>query len=78
MNVLWPEDGLWPENETFTADAAGHFQVDGLKRDAKTSINVFGLRPNVRDNMVEVLNKLTVAPGEIRDLGDVKVKASAE
>jgi hypothetical protein len=78
MNVLWPEDGLWPENETFTADANGHFQVDGLKRDAKTSINVFGMRPNVRDNMVEVLNKLTVEPGEIRDLGDVKVKAAAE
>jgi RNA polymerase sigma factor (sigma-70 family) len=78
MNVLWPEDGLWPENETFTADANGRFQVDGLKRDAKTSINVFGMRPNVRDNMVEVLNKLTVEPGEVRDLGDVKVKAAAE
>ena len=36
------------------------------------------MRPNVRDNMVEVLNKLSVEPGEIRDLGDVRVKPAAK
>ncbi len=73
-------DALWPDNEIFTADADGRFQVDGLKKDAKTTIRVTsaGTRPNVRLRADEVLKNLTVAPGEVRDLGDVKVTVASE
>ena len=73
-------DGLWPDNETFTADADGRFLVDGLKRHAQTTIHVIGprTRPNVRLSTGPVLKDLTVEPGQVRDLGDVKVVAAAE
>jgi RNA polymerase sigma factor (sigma-70 family) len=56
------------------------FQVDGLKRDAKTTINVTGTgtRPNVRLSTGEVLKNLTAEPGQVRDLGNVKVSVAAE
>jgi protocatechuate 3,4-dioxygenase beta subunit len=75
-NLPGGPDGLWPDNETFTTDANGRFQVDGLKRDVKTSILVSdGTRPFVRLSTGEILRKLSAEPGEVRDLGDVKVNA---
>jgi hypothetical protein len=76
-NLPGGPNGLWPDNETFTADADGRFQVDGLKRNAKTTISVTaGSRPNVRFRTGEALKNLTAEPGEVRDLGNVKVKAA--
>jgi Carboxypeptidase regulatory-like domain len=79
-NLPGGPDGLWPDNQTFTADADGRFQVDGLKRNAKTNISVTnaGRRTNARLNTGEVLKNLTAEPGEVRDLGDVKVNVAAE
>ncbi len=78
-NLPGGPDGLWPDNETFTADADGRFQVDGLKRDVKTLISVTASsRPYVRLSTGEVLKNLTAEPGEVRDLGDVKVNAAAQ
>ena len=57
-NLPGGPDGLWPDNETFTADADGRFQVDGLKRDVKTTISVSRRpRPNVRLSTGDVLRK---------------------
>ena len=79
-NLPGGPEGLWPDNESFTSDADGRFQVDGLKRDAKTTIFLTPARtrPNVRLNTGDVLKNLTGEPGQVRDLGDVKVKAAAE
>jgi len=79
-NLPGGPDGLWPDNETFSTDGDGRFQVDGLKKDAKTTIRVTsaGTRPNVRLSTGEVLKNLTAEPGEVRDLGNVKVNATAE
>lgn len=54
--------------------------MDGLKRHAQTTIHVMGAgtRPNVRLSTGPVLKDLTVEPGQVRDLGDVKVVAAAE
>ena len=72
-------DGLWPDSETFTTDADGRFQVDGLKRDVKTTISVSdAARPFVRLGTGDVLKDLTAEPGEVRDLGDVKVHVAAQ
>jgi RNA polymerase sigma factor (sigma-70 family) len=79
VNLPGGPDGLWPDNETITADADGRFQVDGLKRDAKTFISVTaGTRPNVRLSAGHVLENLTAEPGEVRDLGNVRVTVVSE
>ena len=80
LNLPGGPDGLWPDNDTFTTDADGRFQVDGLKRDATTTISVTGggRRTSVRLNTGEALKNLTAAPGEVRDLGEVKVSVPAE
>jgi RNA polymerase sigma factor (sigma-70 family) len=78
-NLPGGPSGLWPDNETITADADGRFQVDGLKRNAKTTISVTAVsRPNLRLNTGDVLKKLTAEPGEVRELGNVKVTAAAQ
>jgi RNA polymerase sigma factor (sigma-70 family) len=69
---------LWPDDETFTADSNGRFQVDGLKRDVKTTISVSSSNPNVRLTAGAVLRNLTVEPGQVRDLGNVTVTETAE
>jgi RNA polymerase sigma factor (sigma-70 family) len=80
MNLPPGSDALWPDNETLTSDADGRFQVDGLKQYAKTTIFLTapGTRPNARLSTGDVLKNLTAEPGQVRDLGDVKVKAVAE
>jgi RNA polymerase sigma factor (sigma-70 family) len=78
-NLPGGPDGLWPDNEAFTADADGRFQVDGLKRDARTTISVTaGSRPSVRLSTGEVLKNLTAEPGQVRDMGNVKVNVPPE
>jgi hypothetical protein len=53
--------------------------VDGLKRNAKTTISVTAVsRPNARMSTGDVLKKLTAEPGEVRELGNVKVTAAAQ
>jgi RNA polymerase sigma factor (sigma-70 family) len=80
VNLPPGPNALWPDSETLTADADGRFQVDGLKRDAKATISVTsaGARPNVRLSTGGVLKKLTAEPGQVRDLGDVKVTTATD
>jgi len=69
-------DALWPDNETVTTDANGRFQIDGLKPGVKTnsSAELKG-QPNVRLDTGKVLRDIVIQKaGEVRDLGDVKVK----
>ena len=78
-NLPGGPDGLWPDNEDITADADGRFVVDGLKKGAKTTISVSPItRPNVRLRTGDILKNLTAAPGEVRELGDVKVSVASE
>jgi RNA polymerase sigma factor (sigma-70 family) len=79
VNLSGGPDGLWPDNQSFTAGADGRFQVDGLKRDVKASIFVStSARPNARLSAGETLRNLTAAPGEVRDLGNIKVTVVPE
>jgi len=72
----FPSDNLWPDGSTFTTDGDGRFQITGLKPDTKSNI-VFEnpIVANYRRDAGEVLFNLTLQqPGEVRDLGDIKVK----
>jgi RNA polymerase sigma factor (sigma-70 family) len=74
VNLPDGPDGLWPDNQSFTADADGRFQVDGLKRDVKSTIFVTtSARPNARLSTGDALRNLIAEPGEVRDLGNIKV-----
>jgi hypothetical protein len=74
-----PRQGLWPEDATYTSDADGRFVIDGLRPGLKTSIYVQSkTRPGFRLDAGDVFREITSQPGEIRDLGDVKVKPEAE
>jgi RNA polymerase sigma factor (sigma-70 family) len=70
---------LWPDGEIFVTDANGRFQIDGLKPGVKASIQIEArVRRGFRlDPGKDFLNPV-VQPGEVRDLGDVKVKESAQ
>ncbi len=70
---------LWPESEGVTSDADGRFRIDGLKPGLKSTIIVGSKgRPGKRMETGEVFHNITVQPGEIRDVGDVKVKPQPE
>jgi RNA polymerase sigma factor (sigma-70 family) len=68
--------GLLPEVSTFTADADGRFQIVGLIPGIKSNIGVeHKTRPNYRIDTGGVLfNIIMQRTGEVRDLGDVRVK----
>jgi RNA polymerase sigma factor (sigma-70 family) len=71
-----PSENLWPDGSTFTTDADGRFQVTGLKPGTKSNIGIhMKTRPNDRLDTGGVLFNIKLQqPGEVRDLGDVKVK----
>jgi RNA polymerase sigma factor (sigma-70 family) len=71
---------LWPDDETFTADADGRFEVVGLKPGVKCFIGVqLKTRPNVRLDTGQVFRNIVLERlGEVRDVGEVKVKVAAE
>ena len=86
-SISWPDgiprlligpDRVWPDQEVFTADAAGRFQIDGLRKEIKTDFNVSSTaQRRVRLSAGEALKGLTAEPGEVRDLGDVVVTPEA-
>jgi RNA polymerase sigma factor (sigma-70 family) len=75
MNLPFRGPGaLWPSNETFTVDADGRFRVEGFVPGVETDVSIDApTRPNVWLDPGETLRKLIVNPGEVRNLGDVKV-----
>ena len=70
---------LWPDSETFTTDADGRSGSTGSSRASKTdrSASQFKDRPGFRlGDTGKILREIVdPKPGEVRDLGDVKVKA---
>ena len=77
IDNLPPGQGaLWPDDETFTADSDGRFEVGGLKPGVKCFIGVnYKTRPNVRVDTGQVFRGIALERlGEVRDLGEVKVK----
>ena len=77
---IWPDSGVWPDDTTFTTDADGRFQVEGLKPGVKSSIDVTAeTRANHRLDTGGVFKDIVLTKvGEARDLGEVKVKAVPE
>lgn len=74
-----PRQGLWPDDAIYVSDANGQFLIDGLRPGLKCSIYVQSkMRPGFRLDTGDVFREITSQPGEIRDVGDVKVKAVAE
>jgi hypothetical protein len=70
-----PRQDLWPDGVTLTADADGQFLIDGLKPGLKSSIYVSSKdRPGYRLDTGDIFRNVTVQTGEIRDVGEVKVK----
>ena len=68
---------MWPNNATFTADADGRFRVNALVVGVESSLGIDPkTRSNVRLHTGKALRNLAVGPGEVRDLGDVTVKAN--
>jgi RNA polymerase sigma factor (sigma-70 family) len=77
LNGLHNLPALWPDDETFHSDADGRFEVTGLKPGVKCFIGVEAkARPSFRLDAGKVFrNVILTKVGEVRDLGDVKVKA---
>ena len=81
LDNLPPGPGaLWPDDDTFRSDADGRFKVVGLKPGVKSFIGLrFATRPNVRLDTGEVFRNIVLERlGEVRELGEVKVKEAAE
>ncbi len=79
-SLLTGPGALWPDDQTFTADSDGQFEVAGLKPGVRCSIGVhIKARPNTRIDTGQVFRNIVPERlGEVRDLGEVKVKVVAE
>jgi len=74
-----PRQSLWPEDAIYTSDADGRFLIDGLRPGLKSSIHVQSkTRPGFRLDTGDVFREIVSQPGEIRDVGDVRVKPETE
>ncbi|MFI5454407.1 MAG: sigma-70 family RNA polymerase sigma factor [Isosphaerales bacterium] len=74
-----PRQGLWPDDATYTSDADGRFLIDGLRPGLKSSIHLqTKTRPGFRLDTGDVFREIVSQPGEIRDVGDVRVRAETE
>jgi hypothetical protein len=70
-----PRHGVWPEDATHASGADGRFVIYGLRPGLKLSIYVQSrTRPGFRLDTGAVFREVTIQPGEVRDVGDVKVK----
>jgi RNA polymerase sigma factor (sigma-70 family) len=73
-----PLSGLWPDGVNWATDPEGRFRIDGLHPGLKTSIYVSGkTRPGYRLDAGDTLREIVVQSGEVRDLGDVRMKEVA-
>jgi hypothetical protein len=79
-SLLTGPGAVWSDDETFTADSDGRFEITGLKPGVRCAISAhFKNRPNVRLDAGQVFRKIVPARfGEVRDVGEVKVKLAAE
>ncbi len=79
-NLPGGHGGVWPDDQTFQSDGDGRFEVQGLKPGVKCFIGVKSpTRPNLRLDTGGVFRNVVLgALGEVRDLGDVKVKAEPQ
>jgi hypothetical protein len=70
---------LWPDGEIFVSDADGRFQVDGLKPGIRSTLNIENtVRPVSYLSINDLLQNATIKPGEVRDVGDLKVNPRPE
>jgi hypothetical protein len=70
-----PRQGLWPEEASYASDAEGRFVIDGLRPGLKLSIYVQSkTRPGFRMGTGDTFRELELQSGEVREMGDVKVK----
>ena len=67
---------MWPDSETVTTGADGRFRIDGLKPGVKINSGVtWKDRPGYWGDTGKALRDIVIQkPGEVRDLGDIKVK----
>ena len=69
---------VWPDGEIFRSDTDGRFQIDGLKPGVGSSLKVENkFRRELYLPVIELLKNVDIKPGEVREVGDVKVSASA-
>jgi RNA polymerase sigma factor (sigma-70 family) len=75
-----PPDTMWPDSDPVTTGADGRFQLDGLKPGVKTNHGVtFKDRPGYWGDTGKALRDIVIQkPGEVRDLGDIKVKVARQ
>jgi hypothetical protein len=79
-NTLWPDTGSFGDafgsGTILATDADGRFQVDGLKPGIKSNIGVeHEKQPSYWFDGGNALRDIVLTnPGEIRDLGEVKVR----
>jgi protocatechuate 3,4-dioxygenase beta subunit len=70
---------VWPDGESATSSVDGRFLIYGLKPGLKSIIYVYSEGPaHQRLDAGDLFRNITIQPGEIRDVGDVKVKAQPE
>jgi len=79
-SLLTGPGALWSDDETFTADSDGRFEVTGLKPGVRCIISVHTkARPNTRIDTGQAFRNIVPGRfGEVRDVGEVKVKVAAE
>ncbi len=70
---------LWPDGEIFVSGGDGRFQVDGLKPGVRSTLNIENsVRPVSYLSINDLLRNAGIKPGEVRDVGDVKITARPE
>jgi RNA polymerase sigma factor (sigma-70 family) len=70
---------VWPDGVDLTSRADGQFLIDGLKPGLKSSIYVYSKdRPGYSLDTGDIFRNVTIQAGEMRDVGDVKVKPRPE